>query len=106
MRNRLNNYEIIGQYQIDTKIPDLSIEDIRLIVNETKKIVIASSMQKDNIISVDNGIITYKDSILESSVDDQMTIEVDKGESISTSINTLLNTYDTNIAEQLKSIIG
>lgn len=106
MRTRINDYSIIEGRQIDSKIPNLTIEDIRLIVNETKKIVIASSMQKDNIVDIDNGIITYKDTITESSADDQMTIEIDKGDSINTSINTLLNAYDENIALQLQTIIG
>ena len=106
MRTRINAYNIIGGRQIDTQQQDLTIEDIRLIVNETKKVVICSSMQKDNIISVDNGIITYKDTIPESSADDQMTIEIDNGDSINTSIDTLLNAYDENIALQLQTIIG
>ena len=106
MRTRINDYSIIEGRQIDSKIHNLTIEDIRLIVNETKKIVIASSMQKDNIVDIDNGIITYKDTIPESSTDDQMTIEIDKGDSINTSINTLLNAYDENIAMQLQTIIG
>lgn len=106
MRTRINDYSIIEGRQIDSKIPNLTIEDIRLIVNETKKIVIASSMQKDNIVDIDNGIITYRDTIPESSADDQMTIEIDKGDSINTSIDTLLNAYDENIAMQLQTIIG
>ena len=106
MRTRINAYNIIGGRQIDTQQQDLTIEDIRLIVNETKKVVICSSMQKDNITSVDNGIITYKDTIPESSADDQMTIEIDNGGSINTSIDTLLNAYDENIAMQLQTIIG
>lgn len=106
MRTRINDYSIIEGRQIDSKIPNLTIEDIRLIVNETKKIVIASSMQKDNIVDIDNGIITYKDTIQESSADDQMTIEIDKGDSINTSIDALLNAYDENIAMQLQTIIG
>lgn len=106
MRTRINDYSIIEGRQIDSKIPNLTIEDIRLIVNETKKIVIASSMQKDNIVDIDNGIITYKDNIPESSADDQMTIEIDKGDSINTSIEALLNAYDENIAMQLQTIIG
>ena len=106
MRTRINDYSIIEGRQIDSKIHNLTIEDIRLIVNETKKIVIASSMQKDNIVDIDNGIITYKDTIQESSADDQMTIEIDKGDSINTSIDTLLNAYDENIAMQLQTIIG
>lgn len=106
MRTRINDYSIIKGRQIDSKIPNLTIEDIRLIVNETKKIVIASSMQKDNIVDIDNGIIIYKDTIQESSADDQMTIEIDKGDSINTSIDALLNAYDENIAMQLQTIIG
>jgi hypothetical protein len=35
-----------------------------------------------------------------------MTIEIDKGDSINTSIDALLNAYDENIAMQLQTIIG
>ena len=78
MRTRLNKYQVQGR-QINTFMFDLTIEDIRLIVNEDKKIVIASSMQKDNIVNVEGGVIYYKDTIVESDATDAMTIEIDKG---------------------------
>jgi hypothetical protein len=77
MRTRINRYEVQGR-QINTFMPNLTIEDIRLIVNEDKKIVIASSMQKDNII-VEGGVIYYSEAIAESDTTDAMTIEIDLG---------------------------
>ena len=77
MRTRINKYTIIGERQIKLETP-ITIEDVRLIINETKKIVIASSMQKDNI-TIDGGVITYTDVLPISEVGDYFTIEIDKG---------------------------
>jgi hypothetical protein len=77
MRTRINRYEVQGR-QINTFMPNLTIDDIRLIINETKKIVIASSMQKDNI-TIEGGVITYTDALPISELGDYFTIEIDKG---------------------------
>ena len=60
---------------------DITVENIRLIVNETQKVVICSSMQKDNIVSVSSGVVTYTDSLPAIADGDQFTIECDYGTS-------------------------
>ena len=60
---------------------DITVENIRLIVNETQKVVICSSMQKDNIVSVSSGVVTYVDSLPAIADGDQFTIECDYGTS-------------------------
>lgn len=77
MRTRVNKYTIVGERQIKLDTP-ITIEDVRLIINETKKIVIASSMQKDNI-TIEGGVITYTSKLPISEVGDNFTIEIDKG---------------------------
>ena len=77
MRTRVNKYTIVGDRQIKLETP-ITIEDVRLIINETKKIVIASSMQKDNI-TIEDNVITYADTLQASEVGDYFTIEIDKG---------------------------
>lgn len=54
-----------------------SAQDVRLIINETKKIIIASSLKKDNILTVENGVITYSNLIAVLSTGDVLTIEID-----------------------------
>lgn len=77
MRTRINKYTIVGDRQVKLETP-ITIEDVRLIINETKKIVIASSMQKDNI-TIEGGVITYTGALPISEVGDYFTIEIDKG---------------------------
>lgn len=77
MRTRINNYKVLGSRTIEVDAA-LKVEDIRLIINETKKIVICSSMQKDNI-TLEDGIINYADTLPESETTDVFTIEVDRG---------------------------
>lgn len=94
MRTRLDNYTITaGTRQIATGIADLTVEDIRLIVNESQKVVICSSMQKDHIVSIQNGVITYVENYNKVKEDgtievitiptlsdgDKLTIEIDRG---------------------------
>lgn len=62
MRTRINVTFEAGTRSISTGIEDLSIEDIRLIVNETQKEPICSSMRKDLIASISNGVVTYVES--------------------------------------------
>lgn len=77
MRTRIDRYTIVGERQVKLDTP-IKIEDVRLIINETKKIVIASSMQKDNI-TIDGGVVTYTDTLPISEEGDKFTIEIDKG---------------------------
>lgn len=51
--------------------------DIRLIINETQKVVITSSIQKDNILSVAGNVITYTNSLPALVTGDELTIEID-----------------------------
>ena len=83
MRTRIKEYIFTpGTRSIDTGISDLTIQDIRLIVNETQKTIICSSMQKDNITNITNGVITYIDDLPLLNDEDLLTIEIDNGDSI------------------------
>lgn len=84
MRTRIKYSFTPGTRRIDTGIADLTIEDIRLIVNETQKKVICSSMQKDNVTSVSSGVVTYKDTIDVLASGDKLTVEIDQGSSTTT----------------------
>jgi len=57
-----------------------TVEDIRLIINETQKVVIASSMQKDNIVSVIGSVVTFTGTIPALATGDKLTIEIDFGQ--------------------------
>ena len=96
MRYRVTEYTIEGQTIV---LPEqITIEDLRLIVNETQKKVICSSMQKDNVyVQSDNIIVSSSICTLQSS--DQLTIEIDKGGDAYTMLDELL-------AIQLQTIIG
>jgi hypothetical protein len=119
-RNRIKNYTIRGQEIIIHKAT--TIEDIRLIINETKGVVICSSMQKDNvtlrtitdpIAGTTETCIGVDTSICELSFTDKLTIECDYGDSlqeesqaIQKKIDGLSTTFDDIYAQQLESIIG
>lgn len=62
MRTRINVTFEAGTRSISTGIENLSIDDIRLIINETQKEPICSSMRKDLIASISNGVVTYVES--------------------------------------------
>lgn len=96
MRYRITDYNINGQTIV---LPDeVTIEDIRLIVNETKKKVICSSMQKSNV-EVNSNFIEVPIDICMLQSTDQLTIEIDKGGDAYTMLDELL-------AIQLQTIIG
>lgn len=79
MRYRVAEYTISGQ---TIALPsEVTIEDIRLIVNETQKKVICSSMQKSNV-EVNSNTITVSFDICVLQPTDKLTIEIDKGEEI------------------------
>lgn len=61
--------------------------DIYTIINETQKIVIASSLQMDNIISVNNNVITYSNSLPVLNLGDKIKIEVEQAIQTSTIVN-------------------
>ena len=85
MRHLITDYEYTPGSRTITliKIPDLKIEHIRLIVNETQKFVICSSMQKDLIADIindgNNSIITYSSELPELKENDKITVEIDRG---------------------------
>lgn len=90
MRYRIKDYTIYkpaGDVQLIIFEPkDLTIEDIRLIVNETKNTVICSSMQKSNVIVAatqdHRTTVTVPKSVCVLDTTDQLTIEIDNGETL------------------------
>ena len=106
MRYRIKNYTISGNndFTIQGRV---DIEDLRLIINETQKKVICSSMNKSNVVcqyteDTDSTIISFDASLCELTPTDQLTIEVDKGDTI----QDMVNTIDEDISLQLKQILG
>jgi len=101
MRALIKGYTFTaGTRSIDcSNCNSFDIENIRLIVNETQKVVICSSMQKDLIVSIIDGVITYADTLPVLAEDDKLTIEIDKGENYPNSIAVL-----SEIAEAKKDI--
>ena len=97
MRYRVTDYTIDGQ-NIVLPISEVTIEDIRLIMNETQKKVICSSMLKSNV-EVSGNTIEVHTNICTLQPTDQLTIEIDKGGDAYTMIDQLL-------AIQLQTIIG
>lgn len=126
MRTRINVIFEAGTRSISTGIEDLSIEDIRLIVNETQKEPICSSMRKDLIASISNGVVTYVESyqkvmpngtvqtivIPVLAAGDHITFEIDRGtsaediKSVVDSIKTIVDDNMDDYAAQLHAIIG
>lgn len=131
MRTRINNITFTpGTRSINTGISDLSIDDIRLIINESQNKVICSSMQKDNIISINSGVVTYKDTFPVLASEDHITFEIDRGDNAAKeatsqeilsdigdldeiieaingdSVDGIINSYMDDYAEQIDNIIG
>lgn len=87
MRHRIANYTIINttSIRLNEVVLKNGIEDIRLIINETTKKVLCSSMQKDiNISTVNNDgtntTITLKSALV--AIGNKLTIDVDEGDTI------------------------
>ena len=91
MRTLIKGYTFTaGTRSIDcSNSKPFDIENIRLIINETQKVVICSSMQKDLIVSIVDGVITYAGTLPVLANDDKLTIEIDKGENDTNSIAVL-----------------
>ena len=80
MRNLTTNYSFTaGTRAITVAGEPFTVENIRLIVNETQKVVLCSSMQKDLIVSVVDNVITYSNSLPALVAGDKLTIELDNG---------------------------
>ena len=81
MRTLIKGYTFTtGTRSIDcSSCNPFDIENIRLIINETQKVVLCSSMQKDLIVSITDGIITYAGTLPVLAGGDKLTIELDLG---------------------------
>ena len=105
MRYRISNYTINGQvinlYKEDGSDLNVTIEDIRLVINETKNKVICSSMQKGNV-TIDNNSITVHEGVCVLEDNDQLTIEIDQGDNI----YDIIYQIDDDVSLQLKQILG
>lgn len=132
MRYRVKDYTIEGQMII---LPyEITLEDLRLLTNETQEVSLCSSMFKNkalikkdgiwteipNAISISRNIITValEACILKST--DKLTIEIDKGDTLSSvedkmeeesqaiqeKIDGLSATFDDLYTQQLENIIG
>ena len=88
MRTLIKGYTFTaGTRSIDcSNCNSFDIENVRLIVNETQKVVICSSMQKDLIVSIVDGVITYADTLPVLSDGDKLTIELDYSYNISSGL--------------------
>lgn len=88
MRTLIKGYTFTaGTRSIDCSNSNpFDIENIRLIVNETQKVVICSSMQKDLIASITDGVITYAETLPLLAEDDKLTIEIDYSYNISSGL--------------------
>lgn len=87
MRYRVKEYNITGDTDFSI-VGKVLIEDIRLIINETQKKVICSSMNKSNVTcdydeDMDVTSISFDTSICQLQNTDQLTIEIDKGDDLS-----------------------
>ena len=92
MRNLNKNYSFVaGSRSITVTGDTFDIQDIRLIINETQKFIICSSMQKDLITSIVGSVITYSNALPVLVAGDKLTIEIDSeiGEGIG-----IINDYD------------
>lgn len=80
MRNLIIDYSFTaGTRAITVTGEPFTVENIRLIVNETQKKVLCSSMQKDLVVSVVDNVITYSNSLPALVAGDKLTIELDNG---------------------------
>ena len=84
-----------------TDVENFTVENIRLIVNETQKVVICSSMKKDTIVSIVNNIITFNESLPLLNQYDKLTIELDLGVSGAEALEAEVFEGKTNIANSI-----
>ena len=103
MRTLIKGYTFTaGTRSIDCSNSNpFDIENIRLIVNETKKVVICSSMQKDLIVSIVDGVITYAETLPVLAGGDKLTIELDLGVSGAEALEVEVFDGKTNIANSI-----
>ena len=103
MRTLIKGYTFTaGTRSIDcSNCNPFDIENVRLIVNETKKVVICSSMQKDLIVSIVDGVITYAETLPVLADGDKLTIELDLGVSGAEALEAEVFEGKTNIAKSI-----
>jgi len=103
MRTLIKGYTFTaGTRSIDcSNCNPFDIENIRLIINETQKVVICSSMQKDLIVSIIDGVITYAETLPVLAGGDKLTIELDLGVSGAEALETEVFEGKTNIANSI-----
>lgn len=78
MRNLIKNYNIAGTHEIAILGEQpFNAQDVRLIINETQKVPLVSSMRKDMIVLVQNNVITINPSLPPLQENDILTIEID-----------------------------
>ena len=105
MRNLTIDYSFTaGTRAITVAGEPFTVENIRLLVNETQKKVLCSSMQKDFIVSVVNNVITYSNALPALVAGDKLTIELDNGVLPIFSANAELAEGKTLIAENLTTM--
>lgn len=105
MRNLTIDYNYTaGTRAITVAGEPFTVENIRLIVNETQKKVLCSSMQKDLIVSVVNNVITYSNALPALVAGDKLTIELDNGVLPIFSANAELAEGKALIAENLTTM--
>ena len=79
MRTLVTEYTYTaGTRDVTVAGDSFTAENVRLIVNETQKKILCSSMQKD-FISVANNVITYSGTLPALVAGDVLTIEIDYG---------------------------
>lgn len=97
MRTRINVTFTPGTRSISTGIEDLTIDDVRLIVNETQNEVICSSLAKSNVTSIVGGVVTFAEQDADGetlhalAAGDKITFEIDRN----TSAEDLKDALDT-----------
>ena len=117
MEYRIAEYTINGQNITLPKVTD--IEDIRLIFNETQKVLICSTASKGNITTIitdpfaGTSTVVVPTSVCTINPNDKLTIKCDYGDSlqeeiqaIQEKIDGISTTFDDIYAQQLESIIG
>lgn len=132
MKYRIKDYSIEGQTII---LPyEITIEDLCKLTNETQEITLCSSMFKNkalvkkdgiwtevqNAVSISGNVITVVTEACTLQPTDKLTIEIDKGDNLSSveskmeeesltiqnKIDGISQTFDDIYAQQLESIIG
>lgn len=105
MKYRHTDYTINGQVITLTGVTTVTNADIRLIVDETAKIVICSTMQKDNVTCSDN-TITVPSSVATLDGTHDYTIELDFGDSAEANRKSIKGADSTRVFDCGSNIPG